>query len=189
MRILPLVPAGRGGTGAHPVSNGPALPELQPLATVHPAEVEALLDRAFGVDRHSRTAYRVRAGLQPIGELSFARIDAGRLTGCIQCWPVQLDTDDGRAIPLVMVGPVAVTPDLQGTGIGRALMAASIAASRPDAPLMLVGDPEYYGQFGFDAQRTGGWRMPGPYEQRRILARGEVPDRAGILAPRVALAA
>jgi len=167
----------------------PHLSELRPLATIAPADVEALLDAAFGTDRHRRTAYRVRVGLQPIGALSLARVEGDRLTGCIQCWPVQLNTDDGRAVPMVMVGPVAVAPDRQGTGIGQQLMAASIAAAGDDAPLMLIGDPEYYGRFGFDAERTGGWRMPGPYEQRRLLARGAVPDCSGMMGPRVALAA
>lgn len=165
------------------------MPDLRALATVPPTDVETLLDAAFGIDRHRRTAYRVREGLQPIGALSFAWVEDGQLTGCIQCWPVQLNTDDGRAVPMVMVGPVAVAPDRQGTGIGHRLMAEAIAAAGSDAPLMLIGDPEYYGRFGFGAERTGGWRMPGPYEQRRLLARGTVPDHGGMVGPRIALAA
>lgn len=165
-----------------------ALPDLLPLARIAQSDVEALLDAAFGVDRRRRTAYRVRAGLVPIDELSFAMVAGERLIGCIQCWPVQLDGDDGYALPLVMVGPVAVAPERQGTGIGARLMAESIAAAGDDL-LMLVGDPDYYTRFGFTAERTGGWRMPGPYEAHRILAKGPVPIASGILAPRVALAA
>ncbi|MDJ0278106.1 N-acetyltransferase [Sphingomonas sp. 2R-10] len=165
------------------------MPDLSPLSRIAPHEVEALLDAAFGTDRHRRTAYRVRAGLSPITALSFAMVDDGRLVGAIQCWPVQLDGDDGVALPLVMVGPVAVAPDRQGSGIGRALMAESIAAAGDDALLMLVGDPDYYTRFGFTADRTGGWRMPGPYDAHRVLARGGVPIVSGILAPRVALTA
>lgn len=155
-----------------------------------PAEVESLLDDAFGSDRHGRTAYRVRHGTEAIAGLSFAVRDAaGTLIGSIQCWPVQLDGDDGSVTPMVMVGPVAVSPALQGVGIGRALMAAAIRGAGADAPLMLVGDPDYYRQFGFTAARTSGWRMPGPYEQHRILSLGEVPDRSGMLAPGVTLSA
>jgi len=160
------------------------LPDLLPLAAIPDAEVEALLDAAFGPDRHGRTAYRVRAGLSPIGALSFARVEDDRLVGAIQCWPVQLTGDDGAVLPLIMVGPVAVAPDRQGTGIGQALMRRSIAAAGEGAALMLVGDAPYYARFGFTAERTGGWRMPGPYDRARILARGEVPVRNGILAPR-----
>lgn len=165
------------------------MPDLLPLAAVPAADVEALLDAAFGLDRHGRTAYRVRAGLSPIDGLSFAKVEDGRLVGAIQCWPVQLDGDNGDALPLVMVGPVAVAPERQGSGIGHALMQRAIAAAGEDAPLMLVGDAPYYARFGFTAERTGGWRMPGPYDQARLLARGVVPLRNGILAPRVALVA
>lgn len=167
----------------------PLLPDLLPLATIPAADVEALLDVAFGRERHGRTAYRVRAGLSPIDGLSFGKVEDGRLVGCIQCWPVQLDCDDASVLPLVMVGPVAVTPERQGTGIGHRLMQRAMAAAGDDAALMLVGDAPYYQRFGFTAERTGGWRMPGPYEQARLLARGDVPLRSGILAPRVALAA
>lgn len=163
--------------------------DLLPLAAIPAAEVEALLDAAFGPERRGRTAYRVRAGLSVIDALSFAQVEDGRLVGCIQCWPVQLDGDDGGVLPMVMVGPVAVAPDRQGMGIGHVLMHRAIAAAGDDAPLMLVGDAPYYRRFGFTAERTGGWRMPGPYDQARLLARGDVPLRAGILAPRIALAA
>lgn len=163
------------------------MPDLLPLAAVPAAAVEALLDDAFGIDRHGRTAYRVRAGLSPIDELSFAKVEDRRLVGTIQCWPVQVDGDHGEVLPLVMVGPVAVAPDRQGMGIGHALMERAITTAGEDAPLMLVGDAPYYARFGFTAARTGGWRMPGPYDPARLLARGDVPVGSGILAPRLSL--
>jgi predicted N-acetyltransferase YhbS len=160
---------------------------IVPLAQIAPAQVEALLDRAFGPDRHGRTAYRVRSGTEALPDLSFAAMDdAGALLATIQCWPVALACDDGRRVAMVMVGPVAVEPAAQQGGIGRMLMQhmleAAEAAHDP-SPLMLIGDPEYYGRFfGFDAARTGGWRLPGPFEPRRLLARGDgVPDCAGAL--------
>jgi len=102
----------------------------------------------------------------------------------LQSWPVALDVRNGACIPLVMVGPVAVEPDVQRGGIGRAMMDAMIAAADAgaDAALMMIGDPEYYGRFwGFDADATGGWDLPGPFERRRLLARaanGHVPPAA-----------
>jgi predicted N-acetyltransferase YhbS len=162
--------------------------ELTPLDTVAPDAVERLLDRAFGADRHRRTAYRLREGGRAIPELSFAAIEDGVLIGSIQCWPVMLAGDDGRATSMVMVGPVAVAPERQQAGIGRLLMEASLAAAhdrRLDDAMMLVGDPEYYARFfGFSAERTGGWRLPGPFEPRRLLARGErVPATRGEVRP------
>src|SRR3546814_16340850 len=68
-----------------------------------------------------------------------------------------------------MVGPVAVRPDVQRGGHGRALMAHMLAAAeaRADAALMIIGDPEYYGRFfGFTADATGASDLPGPLEKR-----------------------
>lgn len=159
-----------------------------PLAQVDPAMVERLLDRAFGTDRHARTAYRVRGQAQAIPALSFAAIDEVALVGSVQCWPVNLRADDGSTHPLVMVGPVAVDPARQQGGIGRALMIHALdaaAACGLNGALVLIGDPEYYERFfGFTAQRTSRWRLPGPVEHRRLLARGEaVPDLSGELGP------
>jgi predicted N-acetyltransferase YhbS len=50
---------------------------------------------------------------------------------------------------------------------------------------MLIGDPEYYGRFfGFTAERTAAWRLPGPVDPRRLLSRGaDIPATAGMLGP------
>jgi predicted N-acetyltransferase YhbS len=165
---------------------------LVPLAEIDSQAVEGLLDRAFGPDRRHRTAYRVRAGTRAIPSLSFAAVrEDGALAGTIQCWPVALACNSGDSVPLVMVGPVAVEPQWQQEGIGRALMDRMLgAAAESGEPgsdaLMMIGDPEYYGRFfGFTAEATAGWRLPGPFEPRRLLARGDsVPDCAGDLGPR-----
>jgi predicted N-acetyltransferase YhbS len=161
--------------------------EFVPLSGVAPIAVEALLDHAFGLDRHQRTAYRVRGPGVAIPALSFAALSEGALVGTIQCWPIRLATDAGPALPLVMVGPVAVEPQWQQGGIGRALMTRALEAADAQGfdALMLIGDPEYYGRFfGFTAERTAAWRLPGPVEMRRLLARGSgVPDAAGMLGP------
>jgi len=172
------------------------LPQIVSIAQLPTDAVERLLDRAFGPDRHGRTAYRIREGSAAIPELSFAALEDGALVGTIQCWPVALTGDAGGQSPVVMVGPVAVEPGRQRDGIGRQLMAHMLAAADASlAPghdaLALIGDPEYYGRFfDFTAQRTGGWRLPGPFEPHRLLARGPaVPAGAGMLEPRTVVTA
>ena len=165
-----------------------------PIAEVEPQAVEQLLDRAFGTDRHSRTAYRIREGMPAVPDLSFAAIEDGALVGTIQCWPILFDADEGRDVPLVMVGPVAVEPARQRDGIGHRLMDHALEAARASGQadgLMLIGDPEYYGRFfGFTADRTGAWRVPGPVERHRLLAVGDsVPGGGGMLGPLVTIPA
>lgn len=167
--------------------------QIIPLAQIPPADVEALLDEAFGRDRHQRTAYLLRKGMPEIGQLSFAAIAEGQLVGTLQSWPVALDTGDALA-PLVLVGPVAVRPALQREGVGKALMQTLVTAA-PAAgadAMVMIGDPEYYDRFfGFSNTATGGWDLPGPFEQRRLLARitrpGGVPT-TGMIGPNPAFA-
>lgn len=147
---------------------------LVPLKYVKAKDIECLLDAAFGPDRHSRTAYKLREGSQPIGPLSFALKDSGGLIGSIQCWPVQIDRTK-----LVLVGPVAVDPAKQNEGHGHRLMHSALeaAAAIGNPAMVMIGDPEYYGRFGFSAAATGGWTLPGRWEARRLLARN-VADHA-----------
>jgi len=163
---------------------------LIPLDAIDPALVEDLLDRAFEPERHTRTAYKVREGTDWLPALSFAALDEDEhLAGTIQCWPVALTEPGGKRHPMIMVGPVAVLPEQQGEGFGKALMGASLAALRPQAPLpqVMIGDPEYYERFfGFSAAHTGGWTLPGPWDPARLLCRSERPEtlpREGALGP------
>lgn len=165
------------------------------LAQVEPEMIEQVLDRAFGPGRFERTAYKVREGMDWLPALSFAALDADELlVGTIQVWPVALTDLEGRQHPMLMVGPVAVVPERQREGFGKALMLAMLAAldakkdqGRAPLPQVLIGDEEYYGRFfGFSAGPTGGWNLPGPYEKHRLLVRAADPaalPRAGMLGP------
>jgi predicted N-acetyltransferase YhbS len=53
--------------------------------------------------------------------------------------------------PSLGLGPIAVSPDRQGQGIGSALMRATIdrATALGESTIVLLGDPAYYERFGF----------------------------------------
>jgi predicted N-acetyltransferase YhbS len=147
----------------------PVMATMIPLSDVDATAVETLLDAAFGADRKSRTAYKLRDGVAAIAAISFAVVEGDALIGTIQCWPVRVND-----VALVLVGPVAVAPDAQSRGIGKALMQVMLAAAHAKGydALMMIGDPDYYGRFfGFSADVTGGWILPGPVERHRLLAR------------------
>ena len=159
---------------------------LSPLADADPNAVELLLDAAFGADRRGRTAYKLREGMAVIPDLSLAAWEEERLVGALQCWPIALHGAVGET-PLILVGPVAVDPERQQQGIGRAMMREMLMHVEGREPLVLIGDPEYYGRhFGFIADASANWELPGPFERRRLLARTsgrDLPYR-GMLGPR-----
>ncbi|MEM8696964.1 MAG: N-acetyltransferase [Pseudomonadota bacterium] len=151
---------------------------LHPLSAVPPATIETLLDLAFGTDRHGRTAYAVRAGTEPVADLSFVALAGEQLSGSLQSWPIVLTTPDDRRLPLIMVGPVAVHPGHQNQGIGKHM--TRVATQRldlADASAMMIGDPGYYEPFGFRSGPAAGWTLPGPVEPHRILLRA-APSQA-----------
>lgn len=155
---------------------------ITPLSQIDSHTLEALLDNAFGSDRHRRTAYLLRKGATVIDHLSFGILDSEMLVASIQCWPVRVDK-----AALILVGPVAVATDRQNIGLGTQVMRTMLNASTPnDPPMIMIGDPEYYGRFDFSSDRTHGWTLPGPWEPQRLLLRNpqnvELPVN-GMLAP------
>jgi predicted N-acetyltransferase YhbS len=148
---------------------------------------EALLDRALGPTRLAKTSERLREGRLPVLALS-ARFD-GRLVGTLRLWAVEAG-DGCRAL---LLGPLAVTPELQGQGIGARLMRGALnrAAAAGHGAVLLVGDAPYYARFGFSAALTGRLELPGPVERHRFLGHelraGALAGACGLLRPAGAL--
>lgn len=135
--------------------------------------VERLLDEAFGAERKARPAYRLRDGLAPIPALSFVtRDEAGLLVGSIQFWPLVLTDPHGATLPVALLGPVAVARGMRSRGLGACMVRHGLEEARTLGvkAVVLVGDPEYYGRFGFSCSETGGWTVPAPVERHRLLA-------------------
>jgi putative acetyltransferase len=66
--------------------------------------------------------------------------------------------------PALGVGPLGVRPAVHGRGVGSALMYALLgAAQASDETLVgLLGNPRFYGRFGFVAATALGVRAPDP---------------------------
>jgi GNAT superfamily N-acetyltransferase len=88
--------------------------------------IEQLLDAAFGLERRTKTAYRLREGSTPIADLCFTARLNGEVVGSIQYWPIVI----GGETEALLLGPLAVAPELQGKGCGLALMKHSLAKAR-----------------------------------------------------------
>lgn len=72
----------------------------------------------------------------------------GRVVGHVAMSRTLLDDQPSG---LVALGPLGVLPELQGTGIGSALVHATLAAADALAHpgVVLLGHPTYYPRFGF----------------------------------------
>jgi predicted N-acetyltransferase YhbS len=145
---------------------------------------EALLDRTMGPRRTAKSSERIREGRLPAEGLALSAKDGETLVGTVRLWHVEA----GDAGPALLLGPLAVAPETQGTGVGARLMQAALdrAAALDHAAVLLVGDPEYYERFGFVAVPDMLF-MPGPFERRRFLMRalapGALSGAVGVLRP------
>ena len=134
---------------------------------------EALLDRCFGSARHRKTVAKLRRSRRPAEGLALvARLD-GAIVATVRLW----DIEAGSAGDSLLLGPIAVDPTLQGSGIGTTLMREVLtrAAAYGHRSVLLVGDEPYYRRFGFSRAAVGGLTLPGPVELARFLALELVP--------------
>lgn len=128
--------------------------------------IDALVDRCFGPGRYAKAAYRLREGVEAEHRLSFVAVREGLLLGSVRFWPVLI----GKQASLLL-GPLAVEPELRGKGIGISLMQRGIkeAGSLGVGTIILVGDEPYYARVGFSKIAAGRIRMPGPVDPERLL--------------------
>src|SRR5690606_15389505 len=107
---------------------------------------------AFALMEHSnQTEPAIIAALRDAGALTISLVatDGDEIIGHVAFSPVTIDGDDHRWFGL---GPVSVRPDLQGRGIGGALIRQGLNELRAKgaAGCVLLGNPGYYRRFGFE---------------------------------------
>ncbi len=122
---------------------------------------------------------QLRADDAVIAALSLVAELDGEIVGHVLC---SRGTVGG--VPCAGLGPIGVRPGMQGRGIGAALMHAVLgAADATGEPLVgLLGEPAFYGRFGFVASSSVGVTAPdegwGDYFQVRTLTAWD-PSMAG----------
>ena len=131
------------------------------------AEIEALLNRAFGPGRFAKVSERVREISEFAPEFSFCALEAGRVLGVVRMWRVSVDGQ-----PAIFLGPLAVEAADRKHGLGALLVehACRAAEAAGEGPVVLVGDLAFFSRVDFRIAK--GIVLPGPVDPKRVLVRG-----------------
>lgn len=142
------------------------------------AAIEAVTRAAFSSAPHaSGTEQHIVAALRRAGRLSVSLVALAddAVVGHAAISPVRLG--DG-AVRWYGLGPVSVLPAWQGRGIGQQLIGQALLQLRAGraAGCVVLGEPGYYGRFGFQAHP--GLVLPGvpPAYFQALAFDGAVPQ-------------
>ena len=114
-----------------------------------------------------------------IPDLSLVAEEGGEVVGHAVCTRGFVDD-----VPALGLGPVSVLPEHQRSGVGSTLVRALLAAAeaRGETVVALLGDPAYYGRFGFVPAADLGIAAPDPawggHFQARTLGDTTAPPGA-----------
>jgi putative acetyltransferase len=132
-------------------------PDIRAEADQDVAAIAAIHRAAFGQDAEAVLVDRLRESADPY--LSLVACASGAPIGHILFTPVTVDGADS-ARTFLGLGPMAVVPALQRSGVGSQLVRAGLRACRERSPaidaVFVLGHPEFYPRFGFELARPLG---------------------------------
>lgn len=144
--------------------------------------IRQVVTAAFGRDAEARLVERLRASGN--AKLSLVAEMPGLLLGHVLFSPIGIETGR-KTVPILALAPLAVLPAFQRLGIGSALVSAGLGRMKANAAAVLVvGEPQYYGRFGFVPASRFSIRCPFPapdeYFMALELAPGGLKDCSGL---------
>lgn len=149
------------------------------------AAIRALVTSAFADHPNSdgRESAIVDA-LRANGELTLSLVaeENGAIVGHIAFSPVKISDGSQGWFGL---GPVSVEPTRQKSGIGSALIEAGLAQLGGSGAMgvVLMGDPAFYGRFGFAHDPSLVYPGPPPQFFQRLVLGGVAPTGTVTYAP------
>lgn len=150
---------------------------VRPAVEEDAAAIHAVLTASFPTGAEADLVEQLAAD----GDLvfGFVAVEAGEVVGYVAFSRMVVVADEVR-VPALALGPVAVLPRLQGRGAGGRLIECGLAAAngRGVAIVFVLGDPEFYGRFGFRAQAAAPFASPyaGEHLMAQWLSSPRVPD-------------
>lgn len=98
-----------------------------------------------------------------VPELNFVMKKDGKLIGQNMFMRAVINSDDGRAVPIMTMGPICITPELKRKGYGKMLLDYSLneAAKLGAGAVCFEGNIGFYGKSGFSFASDFGIRYHG----------------------------
>ncbi|MCH7698251.1 MAG: N-acetyltransferase [Chloroflexi bacterium] len=124
-------------------------------------DIHRIVTAAFGRENEARLVRLLRADADAyIPQLTLVAEDGDEIVGHIMLSSATIHGEQNWRV--LALGPLAVTPERQRTGVGIALTEASLelADARGDSLVVLLGHPTYYPRFGFESARGRGIEPP-----------------------------
>ena len=87
-----------------------------------------------------------------VKELDFVMEQDGKLIGQNMFMKTIIESDDGREIPVLTMGPIGIIPELKRKGYGKTILDYSLekAAEMGYGAVLFEGNIDFYGKSGFD---------------------------------------
>jgi predicted N-acetyltransferase YhbS len=142
-----------------------AMFHIAPETPADAPHIDALHASSFGPGRFARAAFRLREQGPHSLAHSFVVRDGGAMRATVRLTAILIG-----GTPAWLLGPLAVLPGFAGQGMGKALLRHALQCVKE--PVLLVGDPPYYGPFGFESVSPARVIMPGPVDPARLLVSG-----------------
>ena len=98
-----------------------------------------------------------------VPELNFVMKKDGKLIGQNMFMRAVINSDDGRAVPIMTMGPICIAPELKRKGYGKMLLDYSLneAAKLGAGAVCFEGNIGFYGKSGFSFASDFGIRYHG----------------------------
>ena len=151
---------------------------MMSIRTATPKDRQAIRlveEHAFGQNTEAGLVDALVDGGDTVLEL--VAVEDGHVVGHILFSRLYVE-QGGKQFPAVALAPLAVEPSFHGTGIGGALVReAHLRLKEAGEKLSIVlGDPAYYGRFGYTHERAQKFESDYQCEALQALAWGEAPE-------------
>jgi len=154
-----------------------ATPTIRPEISIDRAAIHALHRAAFGGEGEAKLVDALRTDGAVV--LSLVAEEGANIVGHVLYSRLTLDPPSNGALSLA---PVAVAPVRQKRGIGSRLIeeAHRMLAASGEKIVFVLGDPAFYGRFGFFAVAAKPFRTPYDGEYMQVLALAPDAPKSGI---------